>query len=71
MRAGLCGVGFAEEKGDGPRRVVGRLHADHEFEALAARVVPGETAFRFEKHRIRRLRLELPFEHQTCRIVGR
>src|SRR5438067_13742815 len=64
------GVGFAEQKGDGLGDVVGRLRAGDEFESLAS-VVPGETAFWLEKHRIGRLRLELPLQHEPRRIVRR
>src|SRR5262249_54849381 len=49
----------------------GRRHADNEFELLAAGVVPAKTAFRLESHRINRLRLEFPVQHQKCRIGGR
>ena len=62
------GVGFAEQEADRFRSIVGRLHAD-ELEGLTASVVPGKTAFRLEKHWIRRLRLELPLQHQPRRIV--
>ena len=65
------GVGLAKQEGDGLGGVVGRLHADDEFEDPAARVIPSKTAFRFEKHRFGRLRLELALEHQPRRIVSR
>jgi hypothetical protein len=63
------GVGFAKQEDNRFRGIVGRLNADHEFKILAAWIVPGKTAFRLEKHRIRRLRLELPLQHQPRRIV--
>jgi hypothetical protein len=64
------GLGVAEQIGDRARGFVGRLHADNEFEVLAAGVIPGKTAFRLESHRVDRLRLEFAIEHQECRIVG-
>ena len=65
------GAGVAEQIRDRFRGLVGRLHAEHEFEAAALPVVPGETGFRLEKHRVDRLGLELAVEHQQVRIVGR
>jgi hypothetical protein len=53
---------------DGLRR---RLHADHDFQCLGARVVPCETAFGLEKHRVDGLRLEVAGEHKLLRIVHR
>jgi hypothetical protein len=46
------------------------LHANNKFKILAARVIPGNSAFRLEKHRIDRLRLKFAIEHQECRIIG-
>ena len=51
--------------------LVGRLHAEHELEVLSPAVVPGEAAFRLEKHRIDGLRFEFAVEHQQRRIVRR
>jgi len=65
------GLGLAEQEGDGLRGVARGLRADDELEVLAACVVPGEAVFRLEKHRIHRLRLELPLQHQARRIVPR
>ena len=64
-------AGLAKQMRDRLRRLVGRLHAQHQFEAAALPVVPGKTGLRFEKHRIDRLRLELAIEHQKIRIFGR
>ena len=70
MRAGLNGrAGFAEQERDRLGGLVGRLHAEHELEIPAARVVPGETAFRLEKHRIDGLGLEFAVQHQKAGIV--
>src|ERR1700676_3563304 len=51
--------------------VVRRLHAEHEFEVFGARIVPAETAFRLEKHRIDGLRFEFAVEHQKVWIARR
>ena len=64
-------VGLAQQERDRVRGLVGRLHAEHEFEFLRSRVVPGEAAFRLEEHRINRLGLELAVQHQHRRIVAR
>ena len=70
MRAGLKRrAGFAEQERDRLRGLVRRLHAEHELEVLAARVVPGDAAFRLEKHRVDRLGLEFAVQHQQRRIV--
>ena len=45
------------------------MHAEHEFKRLRAAVVPAETAFRLEKHRVDGLRLEFAVQHQQVRIV--
>src|SRR5262249_6861951 len=68
-RRRMWGFGCAQQESHRLRGIVRRLHADDKLEALAARVVPGESAFRLEKHRIHRLRLELSLEHQARRIV--
>src|SRR5262245_22184046 len=60
----------AEQIGGRFRGLVRRLHADDELEVLAAGVVPGKAAFRLEKHRVDRLRLEFAIEHQERRVVG-
>jgi hypothetical protein len=65
------GVGFAEQEGDRLGSLIGRLHTDDELKVLAASVVPSKSAFRLEKHRVDRLRLKLPLQHQMRRIVGR
>src|SRR6476660_6141761 len=49
--------------------LVTRLHAKHELEIFGARVVPGEPAFRLEKHRVDRLRFEFAVQHQNGRIA--
>src|SRR5262249_61272105 len=46
------GAGFAQKERDGFQVLERRLHPEHELEVLAARVVPGETAFRLKKHRV-------------------
>ena len=71
MRRLVCGLGFAEQIRDRFSRLVGRLHADHQFEILAAGVVPSEAAFRLEKHRVNGLSFELPLQHQMRRIIRR
>jgi len=43
-------AGFAQKERDGFRVLERRLHPEHELEVLAARVVPGDAAFRLEKH---------------------
>src|SRR5215471_19338812 len=43
---------FVEQEPDRGGGLVRRLHAEHELQDLAVRVVPGETAFRFEEHRV-------------------
>ena len=69
MRAGLNGrPRLARAERDRLRGLVGRLHAEHELEVLAAGVVPGEPAFRLEEHRIDRLGLEFAVQHQERRI---
>ena len=55
---------LAEQIGERLRRLLRRLDADDEFEALACGVVPGDAGLRLEKHRIDRLGLELAIEHQ-------
>ena len=60
---------LAEQKRNRGGGLVWRLHPEHELEDLAVRVVPGETAFRFEEHRVDRLGLEFPVEHQHGGIV--
>ena len=62
-------AGLAQQKRDRGRGLVGRLHPEHQLEAFAVRVVPGETAFRLEEHRVDGLGLEFPVEHQQGRIV--
>src|SRR5262249_30151506 len=62
--------GVAEQIGDRFRGLVRRLRADDELEVFAAGVIPGKAAFRLEKHRIDRLRLEFAIEHQQRRVVG-
>src|SRR5260370_23338590 len=47
--------------------LVRRLHAEHELEVFGARVVPGEPAFRLEKHRVDGLRFEFAVKHQQRR----
>ena len=71
MRAGLKGaLGFAQQERDRLRGLVRRLHPEHELEVLAARVVPGETAFRLEKHRIDGLGLEFAVQHQQAGLLA-
>ena len=53
------------------RVLVRGLHAEHEFEVFVAGVVPGEAAFRLEKHRVDGLGLEFAVQHQQGRIVRR
>jgi hypothetical protein len=65
------GAGFAQKERDRLRGLVGRLRADHESEFLAARLVPGEAAFRLEKHRVDRLGLEFAVQYQNGRIARR
>ena len=62
---------FTQKECDRVRGLVRRLHAEHELEVLAAPVVPGETAFRLEEHRVHGLRLEFAVQHQEGRIVRR
>ena len=70
MLAGLNGAaGLAEQERDRGRGLVRRLDAEHELEVFAARIVPGEAAFRFEEHRVDGLGLEFAVEHQHRRIV--
>ena len=64
-------AGLAKQMRDRLRRLVGRLHTQHQFEAAALPVVPREAGLRFEKHRIDRLRLEFALEHQKIRSFGR
>src|SRR5262249_28006293 len=56
-------AGFAEQERNRFRDLVRRLRADHELEACPARIEPGETAFRLQKHRVDRLDLEIAVEH--------
>ena len=65
LERSLCFVEHIRERFGG---VVGRLHAEHELEILSPAVVPGEPAFRLEKHRVDGLRLELTVQHQERRI---
>ena len=58
----------AEHVGKRFSGLVRRLHAEHELEVFGARVVPGEPAFRLEKHRVDGLRFEFAVEHQQRRI---
>ena len=58
----------AQHERDRLRDLVGRLHAEHDLEALGAGVVPGDPAFRLEKHRIDRLGFELAVQHQLAWI---
>ena len=51
-------AGLAEQERDRLGGLVGRLNAEHEFEFAVLGVVPAETAFRLEKHRIDGLGLE-------------
>ena len=60
---------LAQQKRDRLRRLIGRLHAEHQFEFLVVLVVPGEAGFRLQKHRIDRLGVELAVQHQQFRIV--
>ncbi len=60
---------LAQHERDRLRDLVRRLHPEHEFEILAAGVVPGDAAFRLEKHRIDGLGLELAIQHQQGRIL--
>jgi hypothetical protein len=62
-------AGFAQEVRERLRGLVWRLHAEHELEVIAARVVPSKSAFRLEKHRIDRLGLEFAVQHQKSRIL--
>ena len=51
MRVGLkAAARFAQKEHDGFRVLERRLYAEHELEVLTARVVPGDAAFRLEKH---------------------
>src|SRR6516165_865051 len=36
---------------------------------LASGVIPGKAVFRLERHRVDRLRLEFPLQHQKCWIA--
>ena len=45
-------LGVAEQIGDRFRGLVRRLHANDKFEVLAAGVIPGDSAFQLEKHRV-------------------
>jgi hypothetical protein len=45
-------AGFAQKERDGFRVLEWRLHPEHELEVLAASVVPGDAAFRLEKHAV-------------------
>src|SRR2546430_16090361 len=49
--------------------LVRRLDAEYEREVFGARVVPGDAAFRLEKHRVDRLGLEFAVQRQNCRIA--
>src|SRR5260370_30013824 len=49
--------------------LVRRLHAEYEREVFGARVVPGDAAFRLEKHRVDRLGLEFAVQRQNGRIA--
>src|SRR5215211_8815768 len=51
--------------------LVRRLHAEHELEVFGARIVPAESSFRLEKHRVGGLRFEFAVEHQKVWIVRR
>ena len=67
------------ERARGPRRadarstprLVGRLHAEHEFEAFAVRGCTRRGRFPARETSDRRLGLEFAIEHQQVRIFGR
>ena len=65
------GLGLAQQGGDRLRALVGRLDAEHEFQLAALAVVPAETAFGLEEHRVDRLGLEASVQHQKVRICFR
>ena len=51
--------------------LVRRLHAEHELEVFGGRIVPAESGFRLEKHRIDGLRFEFAVERQKVWIGRR
>src|SRR5215213_5314761 len=59
----------AEEIGDRLDGFLRRLNADHELERPPVAVIPAETGFRLEKHRVDRLRLEFAVQHQLVRMA--
>ena len=65
------GLRLTKQERERFRQFVGRLRADHQFELLALRVVPGNAALRLEKHRVGGLGLELPIQYEACGIVRR
>ena len=60
---------LAEQVRDCRSGFVRRLGTQHEFEFLAAGVVPGEAGFGFEGHRVDGLGLEFAVEHQERKIL--
>ena len=60
---------FTQQEPNRGGGLVWRLHPEHELQDLAVQVVPGKTAFRLEEHRVDRLGLEFPVEHEYGGIV--